>query len=47
MIDVSNCSADTIKFGAWVTLIEGDTGEKRPGKLSASRKQVRTRETFR
>ena len=29
MIDVSKLSGDTIKFGATVTLIEEDTGEKK------------------
>ena len=29
MIDVSKLSGDTIKFGATVTLMEEDTGEKK------------------
>ena len=33
MIDVSKLSGDTIKFGAVVTLIDEDTGEKRKWRI--------------
>jgi transcription elongation GreA/GreB family factor len=47
LIDVSKSSGDTVKFGATVTLIDEDTGEKRYGRSSASRRQTPKRARFR
>jgi transcription elongation factor GreA len=46
IIDVSKPSGDTIKFGATVTLIDEDTGDKKVCRSSASRKPTRARERF-
>ena len=44
VIDVSKLSGNTIKFGATVTLIEEDTGEKRVWQIVASPKPTSTGE---
>ena len=46
VIDVSKLSGDTIKFGATVTLMEDDTGEKKYGRSLASQKPTHTRGKF-
>jgi transcription elongation factor GreA len=45
VIDVSKLSGDTVKFGATVTLIEEDTGEKKVWQI-VGEQQTRRRERF-
>src|SRR5262245_7387558 len=47
VIDVSRLSGDTIRFGATVTLIDEDSGEKKvSGRSSVSRRPTLTRAKF-
>jgi len=47
VIDISELSGDTIKFGATVSLIEEDPGDHKVWQIVASRWPTHTRETFR